>query len=200
MARQRFRTTFWVIVPPVAIVLLLGAAALTAYLVHYSATSTRVCGQCHSELVELWEESRGHPADQTSCYQCHSKGPMAIPENWNLIRHVRDQVAPPVYLADDSLTSQRCLDCHEGVLEFGYTPQKRVIQFSHRFHIEEGMACVDCHRAAGHQYWVGGTNRPTAMECLNCHLKDFLGPPESQKCLGCHDVMLVPGRKIKRRP
>lgn len=178
----------------VVFVVLICGGGVAAYFVRYSATNELVCRQCHPEFSELWRNSKGHPANQTRCYECHSRGLKSIPEGWNLFRHARDQLAPPEYLADDELTSQRCLDCHEDVLSFGYKVKKKVIQFNHRYHWSEGLSCMDCHRTAGHEYIKGGTNRPTILECLECHLKEFEGPPKNQKCLNCHDVMLAPGK------
>lgn len=194
MSARRFKAKFRIIFALIILILLIGTGSITAYLVRYSATSERVCQQCHPEISELWEQSNGHPADQTSCYQCHSHETALAPEGWNVFRHFRDTLAPPEYQANDDLTSQRCLECHENVLELDYTVKKRVIRFSHRYHREEGLECVDCHRTAGHQYMTGGTNRPTVMECIECHIREFEGPPKNQKCLNCHDVMLAPGK------
>lgn len=196
MAVYRYKKKFWRIVGLAALILVIGAGGFGVYLVRYSATGTAVCRQCHPEVIGLWEQSNGHPADTTSCHECHSHARRVLPSNWNVLRHLRDQIAPPEYLADDALTTQRCLDCHEDVLELGYQIKKKVINFTHRIHIEEALRCVDCHRTSGHQYMQQGTNRPTINECIDCHIKDFTGPPSSQKCLSCHDVMLVPGRAM----
>lgn len=194
MPPLKYKKKFKVILGLAALVVLIFAGSITAYLVRYSATGNRVCGQCHPELVELWKQSRGHPAEKTACFHCHSKGFEITPGGWNIIRYARDQLAPPEYLADDELTSQRCLDCHKDVLDFNYKVKKKVIKFNHRFHHGEGLGCLDCHRTAGHEYLTGGTNRPSTSECLNCHLREFEGPPKSQKCLNCHDVILAPGK------
>lgn len=178
----------------VIIIILIGSGSLIAYLIRYSATSERVCQQCHPEIITLWKNSNGHPSDQTKCYECHSQTHKAIPKDLNFFKHARDILAPPEYLADDPLTSQRCLDCHEDILNPGYKLKKQIIKMNHRFHHEEGLTCTDCHRSAGHEYATGGTNRPSVEDCLNCHLKEFEGPPKNQKCLNCHDVMLAPGK------
>jgi len=197
MGIPRYKKKFWLIAALMAFVLLFGIGALSMYLVRFTGTSTVVCKSCHPELMPLWQNSHGHPAEETSCFECHSHGPQILPNSWNILRHVRDQISPPEYLADDDLTSQRCLDCHEQVLNLGYEPKKKVIKFTHRYHIQEGMNCVDCHRNAGHEYMNGGTNRPTVMECINCHIKEFTGHPKSAKCLNCHDVILAPGKAWK---
>jgi hypothetical protein len=56
---------------------------------------------------------------------------------------------------------------------------------------------VDCHRTAGHEYMEASANRPGIEECRECHLKEFTGPPKSQKCFSCHDVILTPGRTLQ---
>jgi hypothetical protein len=176
------------------IVILISGGAVVAYLVHYSATSQRLCAQCHPEHAELWKQSKGHPAETTSCHECHSESPRIMPVGWNIVKHTRDQLVPSEYLADDELTAKRCLECHEDILDVGYQVKKKVINFTHRIHFGESLSCVDCHRTAGHEYMINGTNRPHVTECLDCHIKEFLGPPKNQKCLNCHDVMLAPGK------
>jgi len=194
MSALKYKRKFWTILSLLMLFILVVAGGGIGYLIRYSATSKRVCQQCHSELIELWKNSNGHPADSTACYECHSKGTKMMPANWNVLSHARDQFVPPEYLADDEHTSQRCLDCHEDVLEWGYQIKKKVIQFNHRIHRQEGLECVNCHRSAGHDYLTGSTNRPSIQECLECHIREFNGPPKNQKCLNCHEVMLAPGR------
>ncbi len=197
MPFKKYKKQFGLVVSIGIVLFLLAVGGLSVYLVRYSATSERVCFECHPEISDLWKESNGHPADSTSCHECHSPGLKVLPSGWNVGRHVRDQIAPPEYLADDFLTTERCLDCHPEVLELGYAIKKKVINFTHRYHIDEGMECVDCHRAAGHAYMTGSTNRPGIKECRDCHIKEFFGPPKSQKCYGCHDVLLVPGKTLQ---
>lgn len=194
MSFPRYKKQFRIIAGLTVLVIVIGGGGVASYLVRYSATNELVCRQCHPEISELWRESKGHPADQTRCYECHSQGFEFAPKDWNAIKHARDQLVPPEYLADDELTSQRCLECHKDVLNLGYKVKKKVIKFNHRIHFGEGLNCVDCHRAAGHEYMEGGTNRPSVTECLECHLREFEGPPKNQKCLNCHDVMLAPGK------
>ena len=177
MAKVKYKRRFWTVLSLLILAGMIIGGAGIGYFVHYSATNHRVCAQCHPELVQLWRDSKGHPSHTTSCYQCHS-----------------DHLVPPEYLADDYLTSQRCLDCHEDVLELGYNIKKKVVKYNHRIHRQEGLECVVCHRYAGHEYLSGGTNRPSIPECIQCHVREFDGPPKSQKCLNCHDVMLAPGR------
>ncbi|MBN1224259.1 MAG: NapC/NirT family cytochrome c [Candidatus Aminicenantes bacterium] len=195
MALPRYKKKFWLIVSLLILIVVLGAGTVSVYFVRYSATSTKVCNSCHPVVASLWKGSHGCPPEKTSCMECHSRGRKIIPDNWNILRHMRDQIAPPEYSADRELTSQRCLDCHEEVLDFGYEPIKKVIQFTHRYHIAEDLDCMDCHKNAGHEYMKDATNRPSIKECIQCHIKDFTGAPKSAKCLNCHDVMLVPGKE-----
>jgi len=197
MPLPRYKKQFWIVISIGIFVVLLAAGGLSLYLVRYSATSDRVCLQCHPELFDLWKGSNGHPWESTSCHECHAPGQRALPSDWNVGKHVRDQIAPPEYVADDFLTSQRCLDCHPEVLDLGYAIKKSVIKYTHRFHIDEGLECVDCHRAAGHEYMESSSNRPGIEECRECHLKEFTGPPKSQRCFTCHDVILTPGRTLQ---
>ncbi|MGB2763442.1 MAG: cytochrome c3 family protein [Candidatus Aminicenantaceae bacterium] len=200
MSFPKYKKQFKIVLILILLFVFVGAAGITSYLVRYSGTNELVCRQCHPEHREMWIKSNGHPAEQTQCYECHSRAVKVIPKEWNIFRHARDQLVPPEYLADDELTSQRCLDCHPEVLNLGYKLIKKVINFNHRIHYGEGLNCVDCHRTAAHEYKTGGTNRPTVWECLNCHLREFEGPPKNQKCLNCHDVMLVPGKSWTVNP
>jgi hypothetical protein len=177
MAAQKYKKRFWLILSLVIITVLLVVGGGVGYLVHFSATNVIVCAQCHPEIVDLWKNSKGHPSQSTSCFQCHSP-----------------HIVPSEYVADDSLTSQRCLDCHEDVLELGYTVKKKVIVYNHRIHRQEDLECVECHRNAGHEYLDGSSNRPSITECLPCHRKEFEGPPKKLDCRNCHEVMLVPSR------
>jgi len=195
MPFKLYKKKFWLITIIAVCIVVFGVGAASVYLVRYSGTSTKVCASCHPVVTSIWQDSHGCPPEETSCIECHSAGSKIIPENWNILRHVRDQIVPPEYIADKDLTSRRCLDCHGDVLDFGYESPKKVIQFTHRYHIEEGLDCADCHKNAGHAYMSGGTNRPTIMECLPCHVKEFTGAPKSAKCLNCHEVMLVPGKE-----
>jgi nitrate/TMAO reductase-like tetraheme cytochrome c subunit len=180
MCAVKYKKRFWTILVLICSAILIVAAGGIGYLVRFSATNDAVCAQCHPELIDLWKNSNGHPAHTTSCFACHS-----------------DRFIPPEYSADDSLTSRRCLDCHGEVLELGYTIKKKIVKYNHRIHRQEGLECIDCHRTAGHEYASEGTNRPSVAECILCHIREFDGPPKSQECLNCHDVMLAPGRTWK---
>lgn len=180
MPRTRFKRPFWFIMGALALLVLLGGSSAVLTLVRYTARNSSACRPCHPQIFELWKTSKGHPAEETSCFGCHAGVHMVVPSE---------------YLADDDLTSQRCLDCHQVVLDYGYVIKKKIIKFSHRQHIHEGQDCVDCHRSAGHEYMTDGTNRPTINHCQDCHFREFEGPPKSQKCLNCHDVLLSPGKE-----
>jgi len=177
MPAQKYKKKFWLILSLLVVVGLMAVGGGVGYLVHFSGTNVIVCAQCHPDIVDLWKNSNGHPAQSTTCYQCHSH-----------------HIVPPEYVADDSLTSQRCLDCHEDVLSLGYAVKKKVILYNHRIHIQEGLECIECHRNAGHEYLTGSTNRPSIAECLPCHRKEFDGPPKKLDCMNCHEIMLAPGR------
>jgi nitrate/TMAO reductase-like tetraheme cytochrome c subunit len=194
MSSPRYKKQFKIISGLIVLVIIVGGGGVASYLVRYSATNELVCRQCHPEISELWRKSKGHPSDQTKCYECHSRGLEFTPKDWTAIKHARDQFVPPEYLADDELTSQRCLECHKDVLNLGYKDIKKVIRFNHRIHDQEGLDCVDCHRQAAHEYMTGSSNRPSVNECLKCHLREFEGPPKNRKCLNCHEVMLAPGK------
>jgi hypothetical protein len=173
------------------------AAWGTGVMVRYSSTNPSICEQCHPDYKNHWVESNGHPADETSCHECHYRKPQHLFKGGNPVGNLRDWVVPAEYVADDQVTSQLCLDCHEDVLELGYSVKKKVIEFNHRVHHSEGLECMDCHRSTGHTPMKNSTNRPGIRECLNCHWKEFQGPPKNMKCLNCHEVMLLPGRLLQ---
>jgi len=177
MCAVRYKKRYWTRLGLIFSVVLILTAGGIGFLVRFSATNDAVCAQCHPELIDLWKNSSGHPAHLTSCFACHS-----------------DHFIPPEYSADDSLVSRRCLDYHEDVLGRDYTIKKKTVKYNHRIHRQEGLDCIDCHRSAGHEYASDGSNRPSVGECIQCHIREFDGPPKSQECLNCHDVMLAPGR------
>ncbi len=179
MPKTKFKRSFWIYVSFFFLIIFVGGSYIVLSLTRYSTRHERSCKQCHPEIYQLWKDSKGHPFRETSCFGCHSSSHLVV---------------PPEYLADDALTSERCLACHEVVLEYGYTFNKKIIKFNHRQHIHEGQKCVDCHRSAGHEYKTDGTNRPTIVECQDCHFREFEGLPRNQKCLNCHDVLLIQGK------
>ena len=136
MPLPRYKKQFWLVISVGIVLLILAGGGLSVYLVRYSATSERVCLGCHPDIIDLWKESNGHPAASTSCHECHSPGREVLPSDWNIGKHIRDQIAPPEYSADDLLTTQRCLDCHPEVLNLGYEAKKKVIKFTHRYQID----------------------------------------------------------------
>jgi len=180
MPKIKRRREFWVVITILFFLICAAASAAVLTLVRYSGRHERSCRQCHPEIYQLWKSSKGHPSQETSCFECHA-------HNHPLV--------PPEYIADDDLTAVRCLDCHEDVLDFGYQIKRKIVKFNHRQHIHEGLDCVDCHRTAGHETMAEGTNRPSISECQDCHLKEFQGPPRNQQCLNCHDVILAPGKE-----
>jgi len=180
MSKTKFRRRFWVIIGTLVLLICTAGGAAVLTLVRYSGRHERSCRQCHPLIYQLWKDSKGHPAQETSCFECHANSHPMVPTE---------------YLADDSLTADRCLGCHEDILDIGYEIKKKIVKFNHRQHIHEGMDCVDCHRSAGHEYMTDGTNRPSILQCQDCHFREFEGPPKNQKCLNCHDVMLAPGKE-----
>lgn len=179
MSQNTYRKRFWVVISLLILFIAAAGSAAVLSFVSYTGRHERSCRQCHPLIYQLWKDSQGHPAALTTCSQCHARG---------------RTIAPAEFLADDDLTAGLCLSCHEIVLDIGYEIQKQIVKFNHRRHIHEGMVCVDCHRASGHEYMTGGTNRPSIGECQGCHFREFQGPPENQNCLNCHDVLLAPGK------
>ena len=198
MGEKKAKKRLLIIIGALGVLVVLGGWGVGVY-VRYSTTSPSVCQQCHTDHIEYWKGSNGHPADQTSCHECHYRKPGHLFKSGNPLTNVRDWLVPAEYTADDPVTSRLCLDCHEDILEQGYSVKKKVIEFNHRIHHSEGLDCMDCHRSSGHELMKNSTNRPGIRECLNCHRKEFQGPPRNMKCLNCHEVMLIPGRMFQAR-
>ena len=196
MAEKKVKKRLFAIIMVLAGILLLAGWGV-GVMVRYSATNSTICKQCHPDHIDHWMDSNGHPADQTSCHECHYRKPQHLFQEGTPLGNLRDWVVPPEYVADDQITSQLCMDCHEDVLSLGYTVKKKVIEFNHRIHHTEGLECIDCHRSTGHAIMKNTTNRPGIRECLDCHRKEFDGPPKNLKCLNCHEVMLAPGRILQ---
>jgi hypothetical protein len=179
MTKTRHKKSFWVLFCILVFLICVGGSGAVLSLFRATGRHERSCRQCHPEIYQLWKDSKGHPANQTSCFECHAG------------RHL---LVPPEYIADDDLTSETCRNCHEDVLDSGYQIKKKIVKYNHRQHIHEGLDCVDCHRSSGHEYMTEGTNRPSIQHCQDCHFREFEGPPKNLKCLNCHEVLLAPGK------
>lgn len=58
---------------------------------------------------------------------------------------------------------------------------KQIIKFSHQFHNEQEVACIDCHSKVEGSVDLNGSLTPTMDACANCHDVDNL-----DECATCH--------------
>lgn len=58
---------------------------------------------------------------------------------------------------------------------------KEIIKFSHQFHIEQEVACEDCHTEAETSMDLTGSLLPTMDACANCHDVE-----DDDECATCH--------------
>ena len=58
---------------------------------------------------------------------------------------------------------------------------KEIIKFSHQFHIEEEVACADCHTEVESSVDLSASLLPTMDACANCHDVD-----DEEECSTCH--------------
>ncbi len=101
-----------------------------------------------------------HDQETTSCLKCHPKGEHLLLSM--LPRH--EKVAAPI-----------CNRCHEGFET--RTQDKYGIEFQHRGHLAEGLACAVCHENKVQH----GMIVKSRSECLNCHHN-----VTDRDCAACH--------------
>lgn len=159
-------------------------------------TTPSQCASCHPEITSLWKESKAHPANRVTCYECHAQHP-ELPNKFNVFAYVRDLLIPEKYLSSDQRVEEKCVGCHGDVI--GATAERgKLIKVNHRVHLEkpvrmgdvEGyLGCVDCHSAVAHDRRATATNRPTMEGCFTstCHVKDR----NADSCLRCHYQKLI---------
>lgn len=63
-------------------------------------------------------------------------------------------------------------------------PPQQPIAYSHKLHIEKGLACLDCHSTADTQ---AAATIPSVNKCMLCHAKIAKDKPEVQKVAGFAD-------------
>ncbi len=84
-----------------------------------------------------------------------------------------------------------CADCHSLLDKSGVEYVALVASFRHRFHLEQGALCADCHAVPTHT--KEGIRTPPMEKCFSCHsLEDPSAPPG--ECAACHpdDFPLTP--------
>ncbi|MDA3936576.1 MAG: hypothetical protein PF636_06905, partial [Actinomycetota bacterium] len=115
------------------------------------------------------------------CVSCHERAQFsgALANTLTRVRHVvgwitRTQPRPIPIEAD------RCLACHDGILDGAVTSLEGRLRMSHIEPIDAGMSCDACHRGIGH---VSDPRPDPGMStCLRCHD----GERASSECTSCH--------------
>jgi len=134
------------------------------------------CSACHAgEISRL--SLGGHAS--VSCRDCHRGGTVADVIDFRLrLAAMAPAKLGASYRPLPAMPSDRCLSCHEAVLEKVVVAQG--IRMNHRATHNAGHACVDCHASIIHDSpMLPGV----AMdECLRCHVVSAL----SQDCDTCH--------------
>ncbi len=144
------------------------------WLIQYSSSAPSVCVRCHREEGRLWRASRVHPV-KVGCEECH--------------RGERTMDATPATL------NAHCLRCHGEVRGQVWEALRTVpVKFSHRYHLQEGLVCTDCHRRIVHERSSPGTNRPLKADCLPCHLREMEWGEWRGACDRCHYIALLKSR------
>lgn len=142
---------------------------------------------CHATAVSGLSEG-GHA--NVECRACHRDSGVVgvIDLRLRLAAMVPATFGAP-YASLPTVPSERCLACHESVLEGVVVSQG--IRMSHAAPHRAGHQCTDCHASLIH----GDTRQPGAAmdECLRCHVVSAL----SQDCDTCHDGPV--GREARLR-
>jgi hypothetical protein len=159
------------------VVVLSSILAPTYWFVNYTATAPRMCQDCHTAIPELWKSSKGHPAAEARCIDCHhGKEPYSDEGCWTM--HATDKVI-----------NENCIGCHQDMLrQVLAADATRPVKTSHRYHRAEGLDCIDCHRNCAHEMQQPGTNRPYKACCYDCHLREMAWGGWKGTCIRCHYV------------
>ncbi len=163
----------------VVVAALVVIALIPLYLVMSDAvqSGSLTCERCHPEPYASWKSSKEHPAS-VSCSQCHAGAPHA-------------KSIPPGFLADNRQVDPHCLRCHEEVRQL-VDVKRKLIKVSHRRHLDEGLACLDCHRYIAHGNGsISQTNRPPKKACYPCHVLQIDGSSQDTGCRMCHLIILT---------
>lgn len=159
-------------------------------------TSPAQCASCHPEMTALFKESKSHPADRITCYQCHAAH-AELPEGFNILAYVRDVLIPEKYLSSRERLEGRCLECHGNIPE-AEVENTRLIKVNHKVHLagqlevgdrKVSLGCADCHANVAHDRTSAPTNRPLMKGCFaaECHAKDRT----KDSCQRCHYQVLA---------
>jgi predicted CXXCH cytochrome family protein len=179
------------------------AAAAPAPASHSQGTTTfvgpEVCGACHKELVELWQETRhahafSSPIFQrdweaggsiTTCLECHTTG--YDKTNGSYAHegvtcescHGAFQQGHPTTLMPVTPNAELCRTCHQSTTdEWMASPHAAAniqCQACHNPHSQEPRAesvtalCTNCHKEMG-DVFAHGTHAEKGVECSNCHM------------------------------
>ena len=184
----------------IAVAVLIVAAGLIGIALSPGLVSVSArCGSCHAteQAVAAWEA--GVHAD-ASCYDCHASGGIfgsLRASATGAIRYItsesRASTATPV--ASESVFSDRCLRCHQEILDGVMGVQ---IRMRHSDVVEEGFACTTCHPFSGHGPLAleqgRSIERSMMSICLACHD----GVRADSDCLICHEGR--PSDSLNPRP
>ncbi len=142
------------------------------WFVHYTSSSPSICQECHSDMALLWRGSKAHPPS-IHCVECHRSG-------------------SPTMNADREVINATCIGCHRDILDqVSDAKPTKPIRMSHRYHLEEGLGCTDCHINLTHDRDRPGTNRPLKARCFTCHMREMGWGGWRGTCFRCHYIDLT---------
>ncbi|MDH5719204.1 MAG: cytochrome c3 family protein [Spirochaetia bacterium] len=111
-----------------------------------------------------------HPPDEVECTNCHVN------------------IAESAKETDDNLPVKHkvCIECHENdelspVVFYRPRPKHKLF-FNHQVHIEQEIACDDCHKDISSEEYVSGQGFPKMAVCYECHD----GETAPKTCSLCH--------------
>jgi nitrate/TMAO reductase-like tetraheme cytochrome c subunit len=158
----------WVIFGVGPIFTLIGVI-LVILVAHTLTTYPVICLSCHAKQtsISMWSPSTIHPA-RITCVNCHAKPYQLFPRD---------------FFADERV-NENCLICHKNVAEMKIETADHM-KIDHKLHTEEAkLICIDCHRNIEHDKKEAKTNRPSHLNCIECHEEAISGGPEA--CMQCH--------------
>ncbi|MBM2815109.1 MAG: C-type cytochrome [Ignavibacteria bacterium] len=161
------------------------AAPSILWLPRYTTSDPDYCLKCHGEkggLPDRGIASKIHPdIHKVRCVDCHSWPNKLVYEGY-----VKG------FMAETERITPNCIRCHKDIQNrndvAGFKHNKLKIGIPHKFHMNMGAKCTDCHANIAHDISDNPTNRPKMEYCGQCHATSV------EPCTKCHLEKPPPGK------
>lgn len=113
------------------------------------------------------------------CKDCHTKAPTSISLADNLNPLMKDCEA-----CHDIKSESNCKQCHYDKVYKPLVPTTKELRFSHKYHMDQGKQCIDCHEGVSFVKLSGesASSFPSMEKCYSCHDSK----KATNNCSACH--------------